>query len=342
MAKRIKLPRKTETALLTQSRRRCALCFALHRDARQKRGQIAHVDRDRANHALANLCYLCLPHHDQYDARTSQSKGYTPDELLEYRDILYSELPRLRSTFHEDDQGRTGAQTAHAMREYLYLDETRVAMYFEPMAVSGATGSRAPSKYFQLQAVVTEIRRANLVNERRPVAMNSLNSTETRRPFTEESIVARKVILPSHATKAVQGLNSLAVWIADPNPADLYTGSEQWTFRGTFLYLIEAYWDNGALQTVYSGCSALQAIANIALGSDRIFWSDTLAEPLGRDSYDHPVEKLRRMGALAGEPRRIHALYRERYLTNEQCYVHSRKEYRVNDLLAYPLYITAE
>ena len=86
---RKKLPRETETKVLTQSRRRCALCYALDRDVSEKRGQIAHLDRDAENDKISNLCFLCLSHHDQYDSITSQSKHFTKAEVGQYRDELY-------------------------------------------------------------------------------------------------------------------------------------------------------------------------------------------------------------------------------------------------------------
>ncbi len=81
---------ETETEVLVASRRRCALCFGLFGDLDQKRGQLAHVDRNPSNSVRDNLCYLCLAHHDEYDSRTSQSKRFTPSELLRYRDSLYA------------------------------------------------------------------------------------------------------------------------------------------------------------------------------------------------------------------------------------------------------------
>ncbi|MDY6877368.1 MAG: hypothetical protein SWK90_14350 [Chloroflexota bacterium] len=92
MTKRKRIPKQTETQILTQSRRRCCLCFGLDRDLTQKRGQIAHLDQDPSNDCLDNLAYLCLPHHDQYDSRTRQSKGLTINEVKRYRDLLYAEL----------------------------------------------------------------------------------------------------------------------------------------------------------------------------------------------------------------------------------------------------------
>ena len=75
--------------MLVQSRRRCCICFGLHRQIRVKQGQIAHLDRNRSNNAISNLAYLCLEHHDAYDSTTRQSKGFTAREVRAYRAELY-------------------------------------------------------------------------------------------------------------------------------------------------------------------------------------------------------------------------------------------------------------
>ena len=80
---------KTEAGVLTKSRRRCCLCVGLYGDMGQKEGQIAHADRNRTNNKPDNLAFLCLPHHNEYDTRTSQSKGMTEQELKYYRKQLF-------------------------------------------------------------------------------------------------------------------------------------------------------------------------------------------------------------------------------------------------------------
>jgi len=84
------LPESTEVAVLTQSRRRCCVCFALERDFSRKRGQIAHLDHNRTNNDPANLAFLCLEHHDEYDTRPSQTKALKRKELEAYRVDLYA------------------------------------------------------------------------------------------------------------------------------------------------------------------------------------------------------------------------------------------------------------
>ncbi len=241
------------------------------------------------------------------------------------------------------------------VHDYIFLDRERLSLYYDQVPGDLKRKSRDTSKEVGLSlagpsvklvetnrtcdaAIVEQIRsvRAHLgatgdLAETRPKHM----SREAPR-FCEESMLARKVIISN--LHQIDGLKSIAVWISDPDPSDLSTVPYDW--KGTFLYLVESFWDEGSLSTVYSGCSALQAIANLALG--RPFLTVAEGEPLGRWNAQHPIEKLGQLGGVAQAPRRIRALYRNRYLTNEQICVFDGKEYRLNDLLAYPLYIEAE
>jgi hypothetical protein len=88
------IPDSTIADLLVSTRRRCCLCYFLANDKSQKRVQIAHIDRKRDNNAPANLVPLCLDHHDEYDSRTSQSKGITEEELRRYKNMLVDTISR--------------------------------------------------------------------------------------------------------------------------------------------------------------------------------------------------------------------------------------------------------
>jgi hypothetical protein len=72
---RIAVPGDTQDQVILLSRRRCCVCFGLIGNFDVKAGQIAHLDHDNKNSELDNLAFLCLEHHDQYDSKTSQSKG---------------------------------------------------------------------------------------------------------------------------------------------------------------------------------------------------------------------------------------------------------------------------
>jgi hypothetical protein len=89
---RVPISQEVEKQVLLLCRRRCCICFGLNRDVKQKQGQIAHLSRDSGDSDLDNLAFLCLPHHDDYDSRTSQSKGLRESEVRQYRKELYKKI----------------------------------------------------------------------------------------------------------------------------------------------------------------------------------------------------------------------------------------------------------
>jgi len=89
---RKKIDPTTETKVLIESKRKCALCVGLFGDYSEKKGQIAHLDKSNSNNKLENLCFLCLEHHSSYDSITSQHKNYTINEVKQYRDNLINSL----------------------------------------------------------------------------------------------------------------------------------------------------------------------------------------------------------------------------------------------------------
>jgi hypothetical protein len=86
-----------ETRLLTESRRRCCLCVFLDKNFDEQQVQIAHISRDRSDSSYENLVVLCLNHHDRYDSRPSQSKGYTAGEAKVYKERLIHLIQRWES-----------------------------------------------------------------------------------------------------------------------------------------------------------------------------------------------------------------------------------------------------
>jgi hypothetical protein len=96
MTRRKKIPQNRQDEIITLSSRRCCLCFGINSDLSPKKGQIAHLDQNSENNDIDNLAWLCLDHHDEYDSRTSQSKGLTIGEVKQYRAKLYEAVERDR------------------------------------------------------------------------------------------------------------------------------------------------------------------------------------------------------------------------------------------------------
>lgn len=128
MVSRKKLNDSTHFEVVYQSARRCCMCFCLDKDFTQKSGQVAHIDQDRTNNTVSNLAWLCLPHHNDYDSQTSQSRGYTEGELRKYRGLLHAEVQRWR-----DEQPHPDSDVVGHHRRQL-LNENSAVLFFAAFA----------------------------------------------------------------------------------------------------------------------------------------------------------------------------------------------------------------
>ena len=123
--KREGITKRTESEVLIKSGRRCCLCYGLYRNFDVKGGQIAHINHDSSNSKIDNLAFLCLEHHDLYDSRTSQSKGFSESELRHYRNMLYDYVENRSSTPKTDAILKHGNDHASsAVRENPIVTET--------------------------------------------------------------------------------------------------------------------------------------------------------------------------------------------------------------------------
>lgn len=86
------IPDPVQNAVLLKCRRRCCLCFWLDGNDDVKKGQLAHLDHDNSNPDEQNIVFLCYDHHEEYDGRTSTSKGLTEGEIRRWRDELHKEM----------------------------------------------------------------------------------------------------------------------------------------------------------------------------------------------------------------------------------------------------------
>ena len=118
MTKRKPVSKKVEAHVLVSCRRRCCLCVYLDQRDEASPGQIAHLNRDAADSRESNLVYLCLKHHDEYDSRTSQSKGFALEEVRYYKSLLIERFCREVNTWPE-------------MPELLKVQEELIENYYD-------------------------------------------------------------------------------------------------------------------------------------------------------------------------------------------------------------------
>ncbi|MER8155857.1 hypothetical protein [Streptomyces sp. NPDC094472] len=130
------------------------------------------------------------------------------------------------------------------------------------------------------------------------------------------------------------------------DPIETNTHPEhEWDFIGSFVFLVEELEDADFPTSVVSGVSALRALVDVVAGHDPraggrlVDLTSRETEDLGRDSPDHPIEKLKRAGGIPGTPRMVDVIYKIAYMTDEQAATLKGQEVRVNDILAYPLVI---
>lgn len=118
-----------EKEVLVLSRRKCAMCWGLGRNLNEQKGQIAHLDRDPSNNSIDNLCWLCLPHHNDYDSETSQTKRYKPKEIKHYRDELYELIDKGLWIDQEVEPQRIEFRSQLEATPY-WLYRKRMAIYY--------------------------------------------------------------------------------------------------------------------------------------------------------------------------------------------------------------------
>jgi hypothetical protein len=127
-------PDKVQADVLVKCRRRCVLCFCLNGDDLEKRGQLAHIDRDPENDTPENAAFLCSPHHDRYDSTSRQTKRILPDELKEYQQILYASVESFTAPSRmKQSRNRPGSRVVRRATVSLEIYDRRVPIYLKTM-----------------------------------------------------------------------------------------------------------------------------------------------------------------------------------------------------------------
>jgi hypothetical protein len=118
----------------------------------QKLGQIAHLDHNNSNNDPDNLAFLCLPHHDEYDTRTSQSKGWTIEEVQCYRSRLYKELDT-----NVSPKGQRIGDLGTAEKPHLGTIEAEASVKLAPRPASVQVNEHSPSGVRDSAVSVSEL-----------------------------------------------------------------------------------------------------------------------------------------------------------------------------------------
>jgi hypothetical protein len=223
----------------------------------------------------------------------------------------------------------------------LFVNHSLIRQFCAQVPSRNSQGSslRFKSSERQVKWIENSLRKKNKLRSYRPYRWES-QFTDTKL-YVIEKCRATRVIFPRKFSESVDGLQNLAVWVSDPSPPRPV--KHEHDFGGTFLYLIEAHWAPAA-GYFHSGCSALQAVVNLANGVQLNTPSQGYEyEPFGRGSATHPLLKLRDLGTTESAPKWISTFYVSRYMSDgEQRVSLNGEDRRTNDLLAYPFWITED
>jgi hypothetical protein len=197
-----------------------------------------------------------------------------------------------------------------------------------------------------LPPIIEALRESGQLRVYRPERAEEFWNSDHDGWYVVERLVATPVTLSlaDRLPGGVTGPDALNVWVSDPLPLRSPRINE-WDFAGSFLFLVEELgqfqWPMGWFM---SGISALRVVVDVlqdglVLTSDGLFDVAGSEDKYGRWESEHPIEKLVSVGGVAGRPRRIDTIYKIAYMTDEQAYVVDGVHTRVNDILAYPLFI---
>lgn len=149
---RIPVSGDKQDQVLLSSRRRCCICSGLRGDFDEKQGQIAHLDHDSNNDDVDNLAFLCLLHHDQYDSKTSQSKGLRESEVRYFRGELYGAISGRLTV----GQG-TPVQTTDSNLQADFDSGPLGAIYLTPEGVWSTPYSGSAAEWIGLRMKVSNV-----------------------------------------------------------------------------------------------------------------------------------------------------------------------------------------
>jgi hypothetical protein len=198
-----------------------------------------------------------------------------------------------------------------------------------------------------LPPIIDKLRKSGKLRTFRPNSMTELGWAEPPDWYVHETAIATPVIIPVQRSLNLSSAympETLTVWVADPvEPTRKLR--DKWEILGSFVFIVQEVADLTSPRTAVSGLSALKMIVDVVAKGEELEEAD-LEELVNKpDKYasisngDHPVERLQRIGAIPGRPRRIEAIYKVGYMSNDQFIGSRRRPRRLNDILAYPLFI---
>jgi hypothetical protein len=199
-----------------------------------------------------------------------------------------------------------------------------------------------------INEIIKGLRKREQLETHRPERRRDLPDRTT---FVQEiNVEGTPVYLPvKEESEVPPGVSGLTVWVFEPLGQQLGfidsepDGSWAWDWEGTYLFLVEEHLHDPDHSYCLSGISALRLLVDVMAGHDPMLRAKSPGCPTrdkyGRDDPAHPIDKLRRVGGIPLRRRRVEVVYRIAVMTDEQATTINGEEIRLNDILAYPLYI---
>jgi hypothetical protein len=204
------------------------------------------------------------------------------------------------------------------------------------------SGGRQRDEFEQLHAVVEALREADQLKIYRPERSREYWNSGVGDWYVSEEFVATPVVLP---VSGGSDDRTIRIWVGEPLE-EREPPSGEWDWAGSFVFLVEdlRHFEWPFEVGYLSGISALRLTVEFVAGRDQYTFDDLIAarreeDKFGRFVDANPIDKLRAAGGIVGRPRLIETVYKIAYMTNEQSYMADGQRVRVNDILAYPLYI---
>lgn len=333
MAGRLKISPSVDVPLLVSNLHTCCVCRVPNLPI-----EIHHIDGNPGNNDPENLAVVCRNCHSRVTGDEGLGRRYSPAEVTEFKKRWESACNEITRSNAELAQLQNHLDAANAGLPFKRQDLAALYVNRDLAQAEGKTVGveiTGPLGPFMVDRLTNALERAGKLSRVRPKTVEEAESGQ----LIYETVVATKVLFPHPVLQStVPSIRELAVWVADPsNEAMAQRTDDEYDFSASFLYLLTPLYSNNEFSSFYSGCSALQVISNLIAGQP--FLTRDWSEPLGRNNYLHPIEKLKTIGGIAIDHRWIDVLYKPRYMTDEQCFVDADRTHRVHDLLAYPLYL---
>lgn len=228
------------------------------------------------------------------------------------------------------------AVNAGAMSEYELKADLKVASFARKTTRPDKTSVDSPEV---LNKITSALRDSGQLRVFRPESAYDFRWGPDTGWYVKETMAATPVLVPVPDDLITFGApEKLKVWVSDPLDIDEEVDSVD-SFAGSFVFLVEELVDAPIFDGYISGISALRLLVEGFLKDRDITVIGRRRDNWGRDSNEHPIEKLQRAGGIPLRERIIETVYRIVYMTDEQAWTHNGVETRVHDILGYPLYI---